>query len=228
MLDKGQPHPNPVLGEILVRAAQIRQNSKCDILEQLMSTLEDKVIIFTEYRATQDYIRYRLERAGYSTVGFDGRLSRGKKEWIKQQFYRNAQVMVSTESGGEGLNLQFCNTIINFDLPWNPMRLEQRIGRVHRLGQMRDVHIYNLVTENTIEEHIMYLLHKKINLFEEIIGELDAILLHLNLAKSFESELMRIFLEHDEKEAIRRELDEFGDRILQGKHAVKSAVIDLL
>lgn len=108
------------------------------------------------------------------------------------------------------------------------MRLEQRIGRVHRLGQMRDVHIYNLVTENTIEEHIMYLLHKKINLFEEIIGELDAILLHLNLAKSFESELMRIFLEHDEKEAIRRELDEFGDRILQGKHAVKSAVIDLL
>ena len=88
-----------------------------------MSTLEDKVIIFTEYRATQDYIRYRLERAGYSTVGFDGRLSWGKKEWIKQQFYRNAQVMVSTESGGEGLNLQFCNTIINFDLPWNPMRL---------------------------------------------------------------------------------------------------------
>ena len=71
------------------------------------------------------------------------------------------------------------------------------------------------------------MLHKKINLFEEIIGELDAILLHLNLAKSFESELMRIFLEHDEK-AIRRELDEFGDRILQGKHAVKSAVIDLL
>ena len=70
---------------------------------------------------------------------------------------------------------------------------------LHRLGQTRDVHIYNLVTEHTIEEHIMYLLHKKINMFQEIIGELDAILLHLKLDRSFESELMRIFLENDEK-----------------------------
>lgn len=228
MLEEQLPNPSPVLVDLLERTAQIRQNSKCDILEQLMPTFKDKVIIFTEYRATQDYIRYRLERAGYKTVGFDGRLSRGKKEWIKQQFFKHAQVMVSTESGGEGLNFQFCNTIINFDLPWNPMRLEQRIGRVHRLGQTRDVHIYNLVTENTIEEHIMYLLHKKINLFQEIIGELDAILIHLKLEKSFESELMRIFLEHDAKEAIQKELDKFGDRIRQGKEQIRSAVIDLV
>lgn len=228
MLEEQLPNPSPVLVDLLERTAQIRQNSKCDILEQLMPTFKDKVIIFTEYRATQDYIRYRLERAGYKTVGFDGRLSRGKKEWIKQQFFKHAQVMVSTESGGEGLNFQFCNTIINFDLPWNPMRLEQRIGRVHRLGQTRDVHIYNLVTENTIEEHIMYLLHKKINLFQEIIGELDAILIHLKLEKSFESELMRIFLEHDAKDAIQKELDKFGDRIRQGKEQIRSAVIDLV
>lgn len=228
MLEEQLPNPSPVLVDLLERTAQIRQNSKCDILEQLMPTFKDKVIIFTEYRATQDYIRYQLERAGYKTVGFDGRLSRGKKEWIKQQFFKHAQVMVSTESGGEGLNFQFCNTIINFDLPWNPMRLEQRIGRVHRLGQTRDVHIYNLVTENTIEEHIMYLLHKKINLFQEIIGELDAILIHLKLEKSFESELMRIFLEHDAKEAIQKELDKFGDRIRQGKEQIRSAVIDLV
>lgn len=219
---------NPTLVRLLERTAQIRQNSKCDVLEQLMPTLSDKVLIFTEYRATQEYIRYRLEKAGYNTVGFDGRLSRGKKEWIKQQFYRNAQVMVSTESGGEGLNFQFCNTIVNFDLPWNPMRLEQRIGRVHRLGQTRDVHIYNLVTENTIEEHIMYLLHKKINMFEQIIGELDAILLHLKLDGSFETEIMQIFLKHDEKDLIQREMDKFGDKILQGRDEIQSSVIDLL
>lgn len=228
MLEKDLPEASTTLAEILSQAAHIRQNSKCDILEQLLSTIEDKVIIFTEYRATQDYIRYRLERSGRSTLGFDGRLSRGKKEWIKQQFARNAQVLVSTESGGEGLNFQFCNIIINFDLPWNPMRLEQRIGRVHRLGQTRDVHIYNLVTEGTIEEHIMYLLHKKINLFQEIIGELDAILLHLNLEKSFESELMRIFLEHDEWDQIRRELDRFGDRILQGRSQIRQTLLDQL
>ena len=128
--------------------------------------------------------------------------------------------MVSTESGGEGLNFQFCHIIVNFDLPWNPMRLEQRIGRVHRLGQTEDVHIYNLVTENTIEEHIMYLLHKKINMFEEIIGELDAILLHLNLEKSFESEIMKIFLQYDEKDMIKTQLDELGDKILKGKQQI--------
>ena len=108
------------------------------------------------------------------------------------------------------------------------MRLEQRIGRVHRLGQTEDVHIYNLVTENTIEEHIMYLLHKKINMFEEIIGELDAILLHLNLEKSFESEIMKIFLQYDEKDMIKTQLDELGDKILKGKQQIRESRIDLL
>jgi len=229
MLERNMAQPSPALLALLEKAAYIRQNSKCDVLEQLLPSLQgEKVIIFTEYRATQDYIRYRLERAGYTTVGFDGRLSRGKKEWIKQQFFRDAQIMVSTESGGEGLNFQFCHIIVNFDLPWNPMRLEQRIGRVHRLGQTEDVHIYNLVTENTIEEHIMYLLHKKINMFEEIIGELDAILLHLNLEKSFESEIMKIFLQYDEKDMIKTQLDELGDKILKGKQQIRESRIDLL
>src|SRR5690554_8091022 len=101
------------------------------------------------------------------------------------------------------------------------MRLEQRIGRVHRLGQSRDVHIYNLITKDTIEEHIMYLLHQKINMFEMIIGELDAILLHLKLNRSFESELMEIFLKHDQAESIRKELGLFGSRFLQGQKEIK-------
>ena len=76
------------------------------------------------------------------------------------------------EAGGEGINLQFCNHIINFDLPWNPMRLEQRIGRIHRLGQEKDVMIYNFAIRNTVEEHILKLLYEKIDLFEKVIGEL--------------------------------------------------------
>lgn len=126
------------------------------------------------------------------------------------------------------MNFQFCSIIVNFDLPWNPMRLEQRIGRVHRLGQTRDVHIYNLVTENTIEEHIMFLLHKKINMFEEIIGELDAILLQLNLDKSIESEIMKIFLQYDEKALVQKQLDELGDKILKGKQQIQQSHIELL
>ena len=97
------------------------------------------------------------------------------------------------------------------------MRLEQRIGRVHRLGQTRDVHIFNLITRDTIEEHIVYLLHEKINMFESIIGELDTILLNLKLGKSFESTIMDIFLAHEDAKQIRQELARFGDRILESR-----------
>ncbi|HHU61782.1 MAG TPA: DEAD/DEAH box helicase [Natronincola sp.] len=211
-----------VAAKILQELAETKQNSKCDALEKLIKDLDDKVIIFTEYKASQKYIRYRLEKLGFSTLAFDGSLSRGKKNWIRCMFQKEGQILVSTESGGEGLNFQFCNQVINFDLPWNPMRLEQRIGRVHRLGQTRDVHIYNLVTKDTIEEHIMYLLHQKINMFESIIGELDTILLNLKLGKTFESEIMKIFLKH-EQDVLREKLDQFGEEILEEQEKIKNA-----
>lgn len=80
---------------------------------------------------------------------------------MKQLFKDHAQVLIATEAGGEGINLQFCHHLINYDLPWNPMRLEQRIGRIHRFGQESDVHIYNIVTKQTIEEHILSMLYEK-------------------------------------------------------------------
>lgn len=227
MMGTMKPDQLGPVAELLKDLADVKQNSKCDALERLVARLDDKIIIFTEYKASQEYIRYRLEKAGYQTLAFDGSLSRGKKQWIRHMFQKEAQILVSTESGGEGLNFQFCNQVVNFDLPWNPMRLEQRIGRVHRLGQARDVHIFNLITKDTIEEHIMYLLHQKINMFETIIGELDAILLHLNLGKSFESEVMEIFLAHEEQEKIREKLDHFGDRFMKGQAEVKTSTWEL-
>jgi len=107
------------------------------------------------------------------------------------------------------------------------MRLEQRIGRVHRLGQTKDVHIYNLVTKDTIEEHIMFLLHEKINMFQMILGELDAILMHLKWDKSFESQLMHIFLKHQSKEAVQRELEQLGDEILKAREEIRRQQWDL-
>lgn len=88
-------------------------------------------------------------------------LKEEKKDWMKQLFKDHAQVLIATEAGGEGINLQFCHHLINYDLPWNPMRLEQRIGRIHRFGQESDVHIYNIVTKQTIEEHILSMLYEK-------------------------------------------------------------------
>ncbi|GAJ98595.1 superfamily II DNA/RNA helicase, SNF2 family [Geomicrobium sp. JCM 19055] len=95
---------------------------------------------------------------------------------MRQLFRDYAQVMIATEAGGEGLNLQFCHHMINYDLPWNPMRVEQRIGRIHRLGQGHEVHITNYAVGNTIEERILRLLYEKIEMFEGVIGHLDDIL----------------------------------------------------
>ncbi|RXI99487.1 DEAD/DEAH box helicase [Anaerobacillus alkaliphilus] len=160
---------------------QVKTNSKAEKALELIQNINDKVIIFTEYRATQLYLQWFLNQHGISSVPFRGGFKRGKKDWMKQLFKDRAQVLIATEAGGEGINLQFCHHIINYDLPWNPMRIEQRIGRIHRLGQEKDVHIYNFATENTVEQHILSLLYDKIRLFERVIGELDDILARLDL-----------------------------------------------
>ncbi|RLQ98252.1 DEAD/DEAH box helicase [Falsibacillus albus] len=171
---------------------QVQKNSKAEKVLELIQGINDKVIIFTEYRATQLYLQWYLKQHGISSVPFRGGFKRGKKDWMRELFQKHAQVLIATEAGGEGINLQFCHYMINFDLPWNPMRLEQRIGRVHRLGQEEDVHIYNFATKDTVEEHILKILYEKINLFERVIGELDDILTRLEFGK-IEDHLMDIF-----------------------------------
>jgi len=177
---------------LVSKVEAVKQNSKAEKALELIKQINDKVIIFTEYRATQMYLQWYLKQHGISSVPFRGGFKRGKKDWMKELFQKNVQVLIATEAGGEGINLQFCNHIINFDLPWNPMRLEQRIGRIHRLGQEKDVMIYNFATKNTVEEHILKLLYEKINLFEKVIGDLDEILTRLDFG-NIEDHLADIF-----------------------------------
>lgn len=173
---------------------QIQSHSKAQKMMELINEINDKVIVFTEYRATQDYLQRILYENGITSVPFRGGFKRNKKDWMTELFQKRAQVLIATEAGGEGINLQFCNHIINYDLPWNPMKVEQRIGRIHRLGQKKDVYIYNLTTKSTIEEYILYLLYEKINLFEMVIGELDQILDQMRLSTTLEDSLTDIFL----------------------------------
>jgi len=170
---------------------QVEVNSKAEKALELIQQIDNKVLIFTEYRATQLYLQWFFKQHNLIAVPFRGGFKRSKKDWMQMQFQDRAQIMIATEAGGEGLNLQFCHHIINFDLPWNPMRLEQRIGRVHRFGQENDVRIYNFATRNTIEEHIMRILYDKIRLFEQVVGELDDILMRLEV-KSLEKHLVDI------------------------------------
>lgn len=120
-------------------------------------------------------------------------------------------ILVSTQAGGEGHNLQFCRRIINYDLPWNPMRIEQRIGRVHRLGQEQDVEITNLVTEKTIDAYVLYLLDKKLGMFQKVIGEVDAIL--ANVPTSFEERLAHAALASGSDHEMNARIEAFGKEI---------------
>lgn len=214
------------LQELIEQAMAMNTSSKLEKLVELVKNTKEKVLVFTEYRASMEYIRKRLEEAGFATLGFDGSLSPGRKEWQKFLFQKYGDVLVSTESGGEGLNFQFCHHVINFDLPWNPMRIEQRIGRVHRLGQTRDVYIYNFSTTGTIEEYIVYLLQEKISMFEMVIGELDAILNRLEDDKSFESRIMDILAASDDDDELLRQINRLGETILQARKELTPNILD--
>lgn len=201
---------------LLTEIEQLPQHAKAIQAVDLVKSINDKCIIFTEYRATQVYLQWLLQENGIRSVPFRGGFKRGKKDWMKQLFKDHVQVLIATEAGGEGINLQFCNHLINYDLPWNPMRLEQRIGRIHRYGQERDVHIYNFAIKNTIEDHVLNLLYKKIHLFESVIGNLDAILADLKLT-NFETEISSILAESQSNGEIRVKMNNLASVITQAQ-----------
>ena len=212
---------NEILNLVQI-AKKVSTQSKVSEVIRLLNKINDKVIIFTEYRATQEFLMSKLAEHKISSVPYRGGFNRGKKDWMMELFQRKAQIMVATEAGGEGINLQFCNNIINYDMPWNPMRVEQRIGRVHRLGQTRDVYIYNLSTNNTIEEHILFLLHEKIKMFENVIGSLEVILEKLKL-NDFDNNIMEMMVHSKDDQEFRKRLSNFGSQIEQ---ASKTATTD--
>ncbi|WP_324717870.1 SNF2-related protein [Carboxydochorda subterranea] len=176
------------------RAEQTLRWAKADAALRLVRRLGDEhVLLFTEYVATQRALAERLAELGRPVVLFHGQLTPMQRDWARGVFERQAPVMVSTDAGAEGVNLQFCRHVVNVDLPWNPMRIEQRIGRVHRLGQARDVHIWNLVARSTIEEYVVYLLVQKLDLFRRFVGELDRIVEDVPVVARLERDLTRLF-----------------------------------
>ncbi|WP_126427601.1 DEAD/DEAH box helicase [Brevibacillus marinus] len=206
---EGSPEQQAIL-HLVELIKRIETHSKAAKTVELLQAINDKAIIFTEYRATQNYLLKYLSEHGITAVPFRGGFKRSKKDWMTDLFQNRAQVLVATEAGGEGINLQFCNQVINYDMPWNPLRVEQRIGRVHRLGQERDVYIYNLSTRGTIEEHILHLLYEKIDLFEMVIGELDEIVERLALGKSLEQNVIDIIMESASEREMALKMDNMG------------------
>lgn len=196
-------------------AAMAAHSAKLTAAAQWIQASAEPVLVFTEFRATQAALARFLGPVGVPVTVFHGGLSPSERQSAVARFRKTGGALISTEAGGEGQNLQFCRIVLNYDLPWNPMRVEQRIGRVHRLGQAADeVYIYNLCAEQTIEEYILWLMDEKINLFRQVIGELDVILRQLERKRGIETRIAEIALTSRDHEDMRRRFEYLGNELV--------------
>ncbi len=200
-------------------AHSLTANSKADRLLKLLNDFPDKMVVFTQFRATQQWLLERLRDAGESVVAFHGGLLRLEKEEAIRRFQGDTRILLSTDAGSEGRNLQFCNAICNFDLPWNPMKIEQRVGRLSRIGQKRDVFVFNLAAADTLEAAVLHLLEAKIAMFELVIGEIDMILGNLDEEKEFEEVVTDLWAQSRDESDFRSALDRLGDQLLSAKES---------
>lgn len=166
------------LKEILAIAQQAEYqfiDAKLEVLYDIifkirMEESEAKFLIFTEFIGTQNYLNEMLSKKGYKVVLLNGSMDMDERKKVLTDFKEAADILISTDAGGEGLNLQFCHIVINYDMPWNPMKIEQRIGRVDRIGQQRDVLVFNFVLEDTVENRVREILEEKLQIIYKEFG----------------------------------------------------------
>jgi superfamily II DNA or RNA helicase len=139
-------------------------------LQQEENDPDLKILIFTEFVPTQQMLEYYFSERGFSVVCLNGSMTIDQRVCAQETFAKEARLMISTDAGGEGLNLQFCHVVINYDIPWNPMRLEQRIGRVDRIGQKHIVRAINLVLDGSVEYRVLKVLEDKLAVILEDFG----------------------------------------------------------
>jgi superfamily II DNA or RNA helicase len=201
-------------------AERIHVNAKGEALTRALSRIftvaraqgwPEKAVVFTESRRTQAYLAELL-----SAHGFSGQLSLlsgeastpERRRALVEEFRTRTRILLSTEAGAEGLNLQFCNLVVNYDLPWNPQRIEQRIGRCHRYGQQRDVLVLNFLNRrNAADARLYELLEAKLNLFDGVFGASDEVLGALDTGLDFERRVLAIYQEARTDEEIRSAFD---------------------
>ena len=204
--------------EIAKLAAAIARSAKDDkLLELLKQSLEHMALVFVNARATLHHLQRLLTDVGVPFSTFSGEQNDREKDDAVEALRTSVPVMLCTDSGGEGRNLQFADTLINYDLPWNPMKIEQRIGRVHRIGQTRDVFVFNLCTSGSLEERILRLLSDKIRMFELVVGEVGSILGNLDEGEDFESLVLNLWLKSPDESELDRSFDGLADSLLDAQ-----------
>jgi SNF2 family DNA or RNA helicase len=203
-------------------AAVSAEGSKAARLRDLIRALpgiapSSKMLVFTRFRATLEAVSSCLRAAGIEHVTFQGGMTGTEKEEAVARFRSDVPVMLATEVGGEGRNLQFANVLVNYDLPWNPMKIEQRIGRLHRIGQTRDVHVYSLCARGSAEDRIIDVLDRRIHLFELVIGEVDLILGRSMQEEEFETRIFEIFARAGSEAEVASGFDALADELTRAR-----------
>ena len=200
---------------IIKNETEIKVRELKDTLDKLEGDFPgEKILIFTESRDTLEYLQAKSRGWGYTVTVIHGGLRLEERIKAESEFKNHTQILIATEAAGEGINLQFCHLMVNYDLPWNPNRLEQRMGRIHRYGQTREVFVYNLVAEDTREGKVLKTLLDKIEEIKSALGSdkvfdvLSEVLYGVNLsqllleaaanAKNLDEILAEIDIEVDE------------------------------
>jgi SNF2 family DNA or RNA helicase len=190
---------------------------KNKVLLKLLGGTKGKKIIFVKYLGTLEHLIDFLDWQKIPHAVFHGRMSNSEKDEQIESFRAEKDILVTTEIGGEGRNLQFCHQMINYDLPWNPMKIEQRIGRIHRIGQQKEVRIYNLCAANSIEDYILEILDRKINMFEMVIGEIEMVLGRVGGEKDFSEQVYDIWMDTSQPEERQKGFDRLATQIKRSK-----------
>ena len=201
------------LDELVKMAEGLRKSTKAELIAKIAKKLGSHFILYTQFRRTQELLLDRMKKLGINAIPFHGEMSSGRRRTALEQFRKEGGALIATDSGSEGLNLQFCHVIVNYDLPWNPMRVEQRIGRVHRIGQKEDVIIINLAIKDTVEDYVLKILYEKIRLFEVAIGEMDLILSEVESGESLEAQIFEVIAKAKNRSAQKRKLAKLREKL---------------
>jgi SNF2 family DNA or RNA helicase len=207
------------LAFLLKRAKSLKNCEKAKQLVDLLQKSTQKTLVFINYKATMSYLSKYLDKQGIKHTCFQGSMSLKAKDAAIDTFRESVNVMLASETGGEGRNLQFANTIINYDLPWNPMKIEQRIGRLHRIGQTQDVFIFNFCLANSIEAYILKILHDKINMFELVVGEIETILGNMGDEFDFSETVIDLWLANKDSKQLDSAFGNLGQQLIDAKHS---------
>lgn len=213
------PSERMTITELIDCASKIK-SSKLELLKTVLKETEDEqALIFCLRKATTARIKETLGKEFGKTEVYTGDMSSSQRENAVAEFKAgDIRYLVATDAAAEGLNLQHCNVMFNYDLHWNPMKIEQRIGRIHRLGQERDVTIFNLSVKDTIDDYVLHILYQKIDLFNVTIGGMETILAEVKEGiEDIQKTIMEIVLRSKTRIDIKGELEKLSQDFLYAK-----------